>query len=338
MALPILEKTWQHNVNNQLTGTGVPADMRRIMRSLKNAMKGYDNSNNPIADWTNGFTVLSSCEGSVFGNGDGIDRWLTDNDLVGISSEHSWIVLQQSAINAKYEVCFDLRTEDSFQRSLNVIWSSSAGFGTANGGSDGTLTSRPTANDEIVVLSHELWVGDISGATDMVLHWMSSIDGECNRGLIYIDSIPLPLFIMDKVKNPGSVWEDAAIFGFLNATDTEVSRHRYEDLNDAANVYGSFNGIPCTFYLTTEGFKSAMVGQQHAFQSNFGGGYPLTPIGLFSESFGAYGRAGEVYDLWFGEMREAVNDGDQYPSDSSKLFTHIGDLVHPWNGSSITRA
>src|SRR5512147_759035 len=82
-------------------------------QSLKGAGVWVDKDNVVVASSGN-WTTTSSCDGSggagSFGNNDNVDRWVTSANLIwaAAASNHSWHVLQQTGIAAKFQICLDL--------------------------------------------------------------------------------------------------------------------------------------------------------------------------------------------------------------------------------------
>jgi hypothetical protein len=90
MALPTLEKTWQFNVNQSTTTSGsILPDMQALLYKLKTSLIGFGST-----PWT----VIRSSNGSSAGAS---DYWASSSDLIWNyeGSAHSWMVLQQSALN-----------------------------------------------------------------------------------------------------------------------------------------------------------------------------------------------------------------------------------------------
>jgi hypothetical protein len=115
-----------------------------------------------------------------------------------------------------------------------------------------------------------------------------------------------------------------------NAAD---QRTQYAYLNDSdANAYLSHAGTRYNFFMTSEGYLSAMLGQYQTFGSDLDGpgNFPMCPIGMFCDQAGARGRIGRLTDLWWGSV--SASEGDHYPADASRQFVQVGDLILPWDG------
>jgi len=139
MAAPTVIKTWQYSNDNLIpVDTGSAAVNAKQMFAFKNVLKNFA---------TNPMTVIGSSDGSTSGM-DGTDRWVTFSNLV----TNSWIVLQDAQVNPKFQICFQLTgsgfTTNTTSATVQVTVSRLAGFGTENGGTNGTTTTRPTATDE----------------------------------------------------------------------------------------------------------------------------------------------------------------------------------------------
>ena len=178
MALPTIARTWQFRVNQVHVGQGTTlAQSRALMRSLKDSLKvsgSWTNGANGAITPTGGWTVIGSSDGSTAAM-DGVDRWAADSNLVWNGTTRSWIVLQQTGIAAKLQVCIDLNSGTDTNASVLV---SGTGFGAANGGTDGSITARPTALNSVTYLSAAAWGSPGATTTQSILHVMLTADGK----------------------------------------------------------------------------------------------------------------------------------------------------------------
>jgi hypothetical protein len=67
-----------------------------------------------------------------------------------------------------------------------------------------------------------------------------------------------------------------------------------------------------------------------------GDAWPMLPIGVwtFSDNTYAYGRHGEVYDLWWAPAN--LITGSTFPGDGSKTHIQLGNaFVIPWDAGVV---
>lgn len=319
MALPTLVKTWQHNVNNQITAQGTAlADNRKLLRSIKNAMIGFG---------TNPWTVRYSCDSSSAGSaGDGVDKWAADSNLVwaAAGSAHSWIVLRQTGIATNFELLLSCEGAAAGGNVLTIVVSPSAAF------TGGSTTARPTATDEIVLINGASWSGISS---DISSRWsvQQSTDGQSTRVIICASGAPTAYWLLEKPANPTTGWSNPSVFAAvassptiaaLTSTATPPWRMRSGSTtgNVTANVEGNNNAL-----LPSD----ATVGN---IANEIDSGWPMFPIGFACYTTGIRGRHGSINDLWMGSS--SVASGDTYPGDASNQFAQFGILIFPWNGST----
>lgn len=330
MALPTLDKSWQHTVS-QATGGGATnlADCQDTMYKVKNVLKAFG---------TLPWTCWGSCDGAggvgSFGNGDLTDRWSATSKLIWAAAgvNHSWIVLAQSGLGSNGSICIDLANANPYY--AVIVLSPSAGFGAANGGADGTATARPTASDEIVLVTAANWGVYQSGTFVMRFHAMQSTDGQCTRVVFCYNNLACGLWQFDKVKNPLAAWTVPVLGAVYGASNSEILT--YASFNDVATYPKSKIGAGAspnaTFYYTSEGYIAGMVGENIVVADDDSGEWPICPIGLASISSTHRGaRKGMLFDMYWGPTQLVT--GDTYPGDGTRTFAQFGDFVFPWNGS-----
>ena len=353
MALPVLDKTWIYDLNNivALDGTksgssgadDATTDRKTVLLGIKNAFKAS-------AKWT----VKSSCggNGSNFDAGkvtNANDNWVTPEDLMwedtSAPKDHAWIVLVNTDLDL--ELLLDLRNDANNDGGKLGCYISRPTATSSGGFSGGTLSVRPTATDEQVVMSETNGNGwgtgvNFSGGLAMVWNVWVSDDGECTRVIILANNIPIGFWMFDKVKNPvtdGDVL--CAIEGNGGTTSTNTTISRYYDAPSFVTMSHIEGGAP-TFrditetegfnvYLTQETFGSQPCSQQFNTANDIDGSYGLFPMGCASLDNRFKGRHGEVFDFWYG--LDILVTGDTYPAAGSRLFCQFGDMVFSWDGS-----
>ncbi len=329
MPLPMLSKTWQFDVNRVIPAQGSAiATHRLILRTIKDRLKAFT-----MSPWV----VRYSCDSVAAGAaGDGVDRWDSDTDLVwavpGVA--HSWIVLRQAGFGHNVELLISCEQTSAFGSILTLYVSPNNNF------TGGSTVLRPTATDEIDVVSNNHWIGNSGSALQFVIHMMMSVDGQCTRVFIYQNNIVVAFWLIDKPQNPVTGWNNSVV-GHGRGSSSITEWPTYANLSKiaAASAPTSGRGVSTMrLNLTSEGYGSAydVVGIKQTVVNDLSAEAPMMPIGLASDTASNRGRHGSLFDLWWG--LQGFASGDTYPNDATRQFAQHGDLISPWNGSAIVTA
>jgi hypothetical protein len=320
MALPTIEKTWQFKPNIMIPSTGDEStNIKTMILALKNALTTF--GSNP---W-----VVTGSSNKTTAGMDGVDRWNTIADIqyAAAGSAHSWIVLKQTGIFSNFEICID------FGYAYNTKY-----FGFViglSGFTGGSTLNRPTATTQIVLdNNNDYWYPNVTD--NIVLQIMQSTDGECTRIVYLTQRIPGLFWLFDKPKNPVSGWTNPFIVAFRTGISGLSTQCRLDTYNDNAILTSYMNSVTSKLYLATEGFGSATTLENFSSINQISNEYDIYPISLVSETTGAKGRHGQIYDLWFGNI-SAANLGSYvdttYPDDSTRQFWQCDDFIFPWDGT-----
>lgn len=310
MALPVLSKTWQFNVNNAQAALGSSGlDNRSLMLAYKNAMIGFG---------TNPWTVKYSCSSTVAGTaGDGVDRWATVANVVNANSgvAHSWIVLAQTGLSSTFQVCIDYNNGTAAASSASIIFSAAAGF------TGGTTTARPTATDEQAVLSNAAWINNNADAA-FRWHAMQSTDGQCTRIFSFIAGAIQNVLIFEKFTNATGGSPGATNGGALNIFLTLAN----------FNNMGTWTRQNGTNVNTSMAYESV---SNLSIASEVSGAFDIFPMACTSTTtVGTRGRLGTFQDIWIGSS--GVATGDSYPaSGTTGQFVQVGQIIMPWNTTAF---
>lgn len=320
MPLPTLTKTWQFQVNQTMTGAaGSALDLNRTwVRGLKDTLMGFASS-----PWTMRYSCNSVTAGTA---GDGVDRITTNANLVWANAgvAHSWYVLRQTGIASNFELLVSCENSAASGTSLIIAVSPSAGF------TGGSTTARPTATDENVLAT--AWGNGSTGVTYRVHAQMSS-DGQCTRVSTWNAGAQFNLLKLEKPYLPTTGWTNPSV---VYANQSITSHNMATLCATVGNMRARINGTDSAIVATVEGTNSGPVPS-----STFGtlaneitNEWPIFPIGFGSVTVGSRGRHGTFQDLWFGSTN--ANSGDTYPNAPTNLFAQLGNLVWPWNGSTVS--
>lgn len=332
------QKTWQYDLNGlspSNTDLGSPSTFahfarRQTLLGIKNALTGFGSA--PWVAQTSSDGVTATFAG---------DRWVDEQDLVWRDDDipannFSWIVLRQTGISTKFEVLITCEENSTGSDGAEIgVWVAQSGFNTADGGLDGTLTSRPEASDERLILASTggNWgAGSNGGEFSYRYHVMQSTDGECTRVVLFLGGVNTGFWIFDKPRNPKTTWTDPYVASINGNNDVSTNQCTYAKYHDVAGGLGAFNGTDTTMYFSGEGFGTNASGENLS-ADQLGGTFIASGMGLSSLTSTFEGRNGELYDLWWGFT--SVGSGRYYPASGAKTFIQISNMIFPWDGSTI---
>jgi hypothetical protein len=317
MALPVLAKTWQFDVNQSVAAQGTALDTgERIMFTIKNSLLGF--TTNP---W-----ICSGSSNSVAAALDGVDRIVTTANIVGAAGAHSWIVLRQTGIATNYEICIDWNSSGS--NSISLVVSPSAGF------TGGTTTARPTATDEMVIINQSAWFSN-QDANHQV-HVMQSTDGACTRIIVWRGGTNLCTFMLfDKPVNTVSGWTNPSISCAQSITGG--SAISYSTLTAGTGSVGR-GASQFTAQWAGESFGSLLLAELTnigTVVNSFENAWSFFPIGAGSTTASNRGRHCSLADIWWKPT--GISDADTFPNDAdNRQFVAFGCLIFPWtNGTDV---
>jgi hypothetical protein len=326
--LPTLSKTWQFSLNNlAAAGVSLLTANQNLVFAIKEALKSFG---------TLPWTCWGSSDGvGACGNGDSNDRWAAATNCVWATAgtNHSWIVLTQTGLDAGGHgaICIDLNVAAATAASNSVILSPSVGFGAAHGGADGTATARPTATDEVVLLSAAAYGGGPSLQQNRC-NVLQSTDGECTVVALCRNGGPSGLWIFAKANNPQSEWTKP-VFGWVKGDATSNPTNPVTYANLTGSTGKTYLAAACSMNFTGEGDGTNMIGQSMTFADEDSGNWPMCGLGIYISTAGHRGRKGDVFDLWWGSTSRTTGDG--YPAAGTTLqFLQFGNLILPWDSAT----
>jgi hypothetical protein len=339
MALPNLARVWQFQVNNVVASDANNTTQNRaLMLALKQALIGAgswtDGDGFGLGGSPNGWTVVGSSDGSA-SSMDGTDRWLSGSNLVWASAgtAHSWIVLQSPT---GLQLLIDLVNVTITSATFIV---SHTGFGTANGGTNGSSTTAPTALNSVTILSNTNWGGaSTPAATVLHVQHSTTIGGIAGtRAFMCRNGQAVSSLILENpVAEAVSGWAGqyyALAFGVLAAAPSGrlLSEANVADRTAAAGR--SFGAGAFAIGAVTEGFPSGAGPDQLTAQNSFSGEFPLFPVRVASNVASNAGTHGLITDLWRGLRIQAT--GTTFPATPSatREFAVMDAFIIAWNKS-----
>lgn len=169
MPAPVHEKTWQFQLDNLVTASDALTEKRTCLLGIVNHLVGFGSA--PL-------TVIGSSDGTAHGM-DATNRWSSISNLV----VGAWIVLQDTGIAPKFQIALRIVTASGGVLNVEYAYSYAAGFGTANGGTDGNATTRPTATDQQVLVASSDFTASTASNQLRWYIWRST-DGQQSRIMV----------------------------------------------------------------------------------------------------------------------------------------------------------
>jgi hypothetical protein len=324
MALPNKVKTWQISANNTVAAQGsLLATNQLFMHTLKTRLLTF-----ALFPWT----VVGSSNSVTFGL-DAVDRWVSTSNLVWANpgSNHSWIVLKQTGIASNFQICISLNSSNVYQ--VTIAASLSAGF------TGGSLTARPTAADEYVLLNQSQFVRS-SNIQQQLNVWQSN-DGTCTRVVGISGGNVLSTFL--QVEVPINVVSGWTTPNFCNAVGTDSAG---QGLGLISNFFttsqvargrspvGNFS-LAYAGEANSSGVLLAQMTDVGSVTNSFEGGFPFFPVFIYSASVNNKGRHGTLADLYWRNL--TTTDGDTWPNSvTQRDWVTLGSFHFPWLGNSTT--
>ena len=330
MALPLLEKTWEHEVNYLTTHTaGSTEDKDRdAMLWLKNSLK---------TSFTAGWTVEGSSNSTAYSM-DGTDRWSSVSDLVwnNVGSAHSWIVL--NAPVGSCQICIDLRT--GVTRTATIAFSPEGLY------TGGSILERPTAVDETCTSTNEWFDGVYWEPYEAFAHLLQSTDGEVCLFIVPRLGAMHGGFIFFKAGNPEPDWD--APYGFMRFDSQDGSpqvwmysswRNGSYYESGAKEAYTADAGNTFSFDFAVEGninqaASMEAIGELVPGPNKISGAFPMSHLYVQSTETGARGMKGYIPDIYV--VPEGLPNGytlENDPDNPTFDWAVFGDLAVPWNGT-----
>lgn len=321
MTVPTFAKTWQFNVNQVVTATGVASTTsRNALFIIKAAL---------ISFATNPWTVRNSVNGTGAAPA-GTDTWLTNTALIGAApgTNHSWIQLRQTGIATNFELVIDCNTSSSLANATIVI-SPSAGF------TGGTATARPTATDEIVLITTANW-GGITTDNNIIVNVWQSTDGQCTRVITCSQSIAAGFWFFDLPQNPVTGWTNPSASYAFGSPGTQLASAALTLCAASAPLRGRGTGT-FNMWMGVEGQSAAYDVGAITSTNDFDGNLPFFIIGVASVTPGARGRHANLFDMYMNQISPGLT-GDVFPVAHPWTWALFGNIIMPWNDATPTIA
>lgn len=321
MALPTPELTWAYNVNQTFTASvDAYSTVREVLFNIKQSLTS--SAGGVSSPWV----VVSSSNATVASAG---DNWSTSADVVSAynGQNHSWVVLQQSALG-NYQILIDYYSDAGNGARYNFWISNAAGF------TGGSTTSRPTATDEYQRINNLAFIYDSSSPVQCALHVLRSVDGYNTGIFITSTGFNQTAWLINKPADNPVAWSPAVV-ATIASTNGNSDALTHSNFNQNAYSRARINGNNVGIYLTGEGFGDGTVAENFNIPNQLDDSYAILPMGVACNESPVRGRHGRLRDIWWGQSSAPpAYTGATYPSDGSKQFIQFGHMIFPWNGSA----
>ena len=330
MALPILTKTWNFNVNQTFTSPDQISSVRNLYFNIKQSLKN-----------SGGWQVVASSNGSVANTN---DNWTSTSSLNWSGGgPRSWIILKHPTNNSQF--LMDLINSGAGWASLASYYSRN-GWNVSGALSTSSLPSPIDTGDSNTIFSNGNYVFD-NTTFNFALHYMYSTDGYCHRIIVYSSDIPIFCIILDTPETsynaswaPTSPQPSTAMvihpvfptYGIVNVM-TLANFYTNSYMKTRVGPVGSTAAQNISLYLSAEGYNSNLLVNGLKIPNDLTGEYPMLETGLVSTSTPYLGKIGRLPDLWFGVTN--LIGSPSYPDDGSAQFVQHGCIITPWNGSTM---
>lgn len=340
MTLPSLTRTWRFKTNVLIAGsttTSVP--QRNFLMEIKDAILGngsWTDSDGVSASAPTGWSVAGSCNSSVAGM-DGVDRWVTGANIIMGSGAHSWIVFRHATIG---DILISGFNASGFVDSITVAWSPT-GYGTVNGGTDGTTTADPTATAAVTLYANAgAGSGTNSPGVSTRAHFLRATDGGfiflfCRNG--FLTGLFDVSLVGTTLLDVGTWAKQVACVYTMDLTDVPSSHGQMAFMQNATSAR-LYRGVRATTALTFENMSWARTsGSSATFwypDAIYGviGDFIFSPAGVFSVTTSNVGPYGFLSDRYWCQT---AADKFGFPDDGAAEWVNLGNRVFPWNKGTI---
>ena len=311
----IVQYEWDFVVNTTYPTTGtLLGDSQQLLFGVKQTMVGN------IAGLTTTWVVVGSSDGTTAGL-DGVDRWAAPANLIWgiLANPRSWIVLGNDAINPGFQLLLvlDRGTNDS----ISVYMSATNGF------TGGATNARPTATDEISLLTGNYGVQ--SAPTTNYTHILQTKDGTCFRCFFCSSGQGKGMWTIERPVYPRT--------GFTIPVAAWVRGSNASEVLNNTNLFSSFLGQMATPPLSNTQFylqgANSLYPTLYSNPNSLDNSWDLYPCGYSAQNSGGNGgRIGICRDLYAGSVGRGT--GDTYPGDGSNQLAQFGFMCIPWPGGA----
>lgn len=163
---------------------------------------------------------------------------------------------------------------------------------------------------------------------------MVSTDGSVSRLFTVGANGICPQYLTCEVpKNPVTGWTDPWLSAFYSTYSSTVGSITTSAFSSSARYVGRANSTDFIAYLGGEGYNGTLISTLRR-QNSYSGKFCGSGISVVSETTGAYGRLGELYDCWWWSgVNLDTSSMILWPNGTSRTHIQVGDMLFPWNGT-----
>lgn len=339
------KRDWRFAVNvvSQVHGPQGSETHSRLLRNLKYFLLGdgawQSGDGLPSPPPMNPFAVIASSDG-VSSGFDGVDRWSSNGSIVWNTptGNRSWIVLRQTGVSSKFEVLLSCESSSSAAKhKLTVVVSPREGFGVSNGGTDGSLNTRPTALDQIVVGNQIDWGATSSATVPVRFHISMSDDGSDTRIFFTRNNVLAGMWMFSTATpNDSLAWPNPSVS--LVKADSQPTPgadviSRFSLMNNQFLFARIADITGCSLACTAESVGGGTIFDVQTIKNQTTGKWPVGEIGLYSTSNLDVGHHGSLIDMFWVP---AVLFPTTILSDAFAGYEwrKLGPFATPWPGNT----
>jgi len=288
---------------------------------------------------TQGWSVVGSCgyNGSAFAAAmDGVDRWINMDAVTGVwdgapnAGMFSWIVLRNTAINASgagYQIYLAPEMSAySANYPVVILDSWSVGF------SGGSTTARPTASDQVPLLTSSYSdPGYFTTTVDAArgFNILTSVDRTKVRVVFSSNAMATLYMLCFERPQAAKTWWDKPLL-------SGGALPLYASANAVAAFYTrSLDVIGIPAYLSADGLGTAgALGTQAMLAgADPNGNWMCSPVGIIGSCAQSIGYMGRLADAYW--VHQNMANGDYYPNDGTRQWVVVGDIMHASDGGAV---
>jgi len=269
----------------------------------------------------------------AYGAYSGSDPWPTVADTNKTGSDMYIIMRSPTGL----EICMgaNYATQTTYLYFGFMIISHAAGFGSANGGANGTSGTAavpPTATDQQVIYNHNTnsnTTGIDNGSTFSIYGMKSSDDLNCRLVIKRLRGVNLWLSL-EHLTNPHANLDNSGrVISVRWATgDEQINSVMDNGYYTSALYYGRVSGVNRALYAGTNGY--ANLGHQSLNIVQADNKMVVAPVDLYNNTLGEKGYYGTVPDLYWGNNNQFFQLLGDSIGGAPKWFSG-GSLVSPWD-------
>ena len=269
-------------------------------------------------------------------NNDQVDVWPTLASITRASGD-MWANWKAPVALGGIEIVISslYSSGDTYLNRMGMGLSHEAGYGTVNGGTNGTTTAVPTATDNVTIQSHNVSSQTIptGGGNTQTWYGAVSADGKSHRIWHQQGHTISAFLIFDHLTNPHVNLDNGGrVMGgrFTTNTTTPSNSVLDNDWYTSALIRGRVSGINRNLYIGTHGY--ANLGHQSLRSVRADRKMVVSPCDIYNSTLDERGYYGTIADLYWGNNGHyTVLVGDTVGA--VPQWISGGGLILPWDGT-----